>query len=105
MGGFGVVLKRDYARFLDDFSRTSVWYFELARRYLVSTDRTLCDFAARLAFAPQSLSRAFGSNLDRLAKEAASHPDVIRGARFAALLCALFAPVESEQFNRRQRWR
>lgn len=104
LGGFGAILKRDYAQLLDDISRSSGWYIELARRYKVCTDQTLCEFAVRLAFEPQSLSRVYGSALDRLTKQAASNPDVIRGARFAALLCSHHARAESEQFKRRQRW-
>lgn len=103
LGGFAVVLRRDHLRILDEPALSVAWYTELARRYAVCKDFELCEFAVRLAVLPQSLPKRYGSALDKLAKQAAADPAVVRGARFAVLLCAQFAPAESEQFSRRQR--
>ena len=104
IGGFGAVLKRDYANFLVDFKQSSSWYFDLARRYQVSKDVKMCEFAVRLSFLPQTLSLVYGSDLDGLIKRAFSEQQAIRGARFAALLCARHLPNEYAQFVRRRRW-
>lgn len=101
---FAVVVRRDHLRILDELAHSITWYTELAQRYAVCKNAELCEFAVRLAVFPQSLPRRFGSALDKIAKEAAGDPAVIRGARFAALLCSQFEPEESEQFSRRQRW-
>lgn len=103
IGGFAVVLKRDHIRIFEDLARSTAWYVELARRYNICKDPNLSEFAIRLAVLPQSLPKRYGSALDKLAKQAAADPAVIRGARFAALLCSQFAPTESEKFFRRQR--
>lgn len=100
---FAIVVQRDHLRLLDELVRSITWYTELAQRYTVCKDAELCEFAVRLAVAPQSLPRRFGSSMDRLAKEAAADPAVVRGARFGALLCSQLAPEESKQFSRRQR--
>jgi hypothetical protein len=99
--GFSIVLERDWSRLYDDASLT--WYKELAQRFLVCSDSDLCEFAVRLATIPQSLSKRYGDSLDKLVKQAAADPAVIRGARFAALLCSQLAPAQYQQFARR-RW-
>lgn len=104
LGGFAVVLKRDHIRLLEDIASSTAWYSDLARRCKVCDDSTLCEFAVRLAVFPQSVPKRYGDALDNLAKQAVANPEVIRGARFAALLCSEFAPAETEQLARRQRW-
>lgn len=104
MGSFGASIKKDYARFLDSVPRSTGWYVDLAKRFKVPADRALCEFSIRLAFLPESLTRAFGTNLDRLVKQATSSPDVVRGARFAALLCNQLARDDLDQFRRTRRW-
>ena len=100
--GFSIVLDRDWKRLLGDASLA--WYKELAHKFRVCSNSELCEFAVRLATVPQSLPMRYGSALDALAKQAAADPAVIRGARFAALLCSQLAPEESERFASRQRW-
>lgn len=102
LGGFGAVIKRDFAKFLN--SDATNWYAELCKRYDVCKNRTLCEFAIRLAFEPRKMSRTYGSKLDELAKEAASNPEVVRGARFGALLCTEFSPSQTAQFERGHKW-
>ncbi|MCI0537319.1 MAG: hypothetical protein L0Z50_19055, partial [Verrucomicrobiales bacterium] len=102
LGGFGVVIKRDYAKFLGVDALN--WYAELSQRYKVCTKRTLCEFAIRLAFEPQNMSCVYGSRLDELTKQAAFNTEVMCGARFGALLCAEFSPSEIAQFERGHKW-
>lgn len=104
ISGFGAVLKRDYAKFLDDFQQSSAWYADLAKRYRVSKDVKMCQFAMRLAFLPQTLSRVYGADLDGMVKRASSEQQLVRGARFGALLCARHLPDNYVGFVRRQRW-
>jgi len=104
MSGFGAVVKRDFGTFLGDVAQSSAWYCDLARRYRVSKDQRMCEFAVRLAFLPHTLSRTYGTELDDLVNRASSEQQLIRGARFAALLCARHLPAEHQQFVRRQRW-
>jgi len=101
-GGFGAVIKRDFTKFLTD--EAADWYAELCKRYNVCKNRALCEFAIRLAFEPRKMSSDYGAKLDQLAKDGASSPEVIRGARFGALLCAQFSPVETAQFERGRKW-
>lgn len=102
LGGFGAVIKRDYARFLsaDAFD----WYAALSHRFAVCNDRVLCQFAIRLAFDPRRMLQIYGTRLDELNQQAAANQEVVRGARFGALLCAEFAPSQLAQFEREHRW-
>ena len=95
-GGFGVVIRRDYAKFVGADSVD--WYADLSQRYKVCTDRKLCEFAIRLTFEPQTMVRIPGPEMDELEKQVASNPEVMRGARFGALLCSAFLPLESVPF-------
>jgi hypothetical protein len=104
VGGFSLVLERDYARLLEDIDRSVAWYTDLARKHDVCKDAALCEFAVRLAVLPQSLPKRFGDVLDTLVKQAADNRTIILGPRFAMLLCFRFAPAEYEKFSRRQRW-
>lgn len=101
-GGFGVVIQRDHVKFLGVDAVD--WYAALSQRFKICTNRTLCEFAFRLAFEPQKMSQVYGSRLDELTKESASNPEVVRGARFGALLCAAFSPSAFVQFERGNKW-
>lgn len=101
-GGFGVVIKDNYAKFLSD--EAGAWYAELCKRYKICESRTLCEFAIRLAFEPRKMSAIYKDKLDELAKQAASSPAVVRGARFGRLLCHEFLPSETASFARGHKW-
>jgi hypothetical protein len=101
-GGFGVVIKDNYAKFLSE--EAGAWYAELCKRYKICESRTLCEFAIRLAFEPRKMSAVYKDRLDELAKQAASGPAVVRGARFGKLLCHEFLPNESASFGRGHKW-
>jgi hypothetical protein len=104
LGGFAAVVKRDHLRILDELAQSISWYTELAQRYTVCKDAELCEFAVRLAVLPQSLPKRYGGTLDKITQRATVDPAVIRGARFAALLCSQLAPEKNEQFSRMRRW-
>lgn len=94
--GFASSLRKDHLRILDDLDQSIAWYAALAQRYAVCKDTDVCEFAVRLAMFPQSVPKRYGSGLEKLTKQSAAVPAVIRGARFAALLCSQFALAESE---------
>ena len=86
--GFAAVLCRDHANICEDPTQTLQRYSELAARYRVSTDVTLCDFALGLASEAQGLPTVFGGELDGKLNAVRSNPAILRGARLLALLCA-----------------
>ncbi|MDP8984149.1 MAG: hypothetical protein M3N97_03760 [Pseudomonadota bacterium] len=100
--GFGVVVKDNYQKFLSD--EAGVWYAELCKRYKICESRALCDFAIRLTFEPRRMSILYKEKLDELAKQAASSPAVVRGARFGKLLCDEFLPNEVTSFGKGLKW-
>ena len=83
--GFWIVLERDYARF-EKSTIAIQWYCDLARRFGVCSDSAICEFAVRLAIEPHVLSSLYGDDLVGLVHKAISHTEVLRGARYAALL-------------------
>jgi hypothetical protein len=101
-GGFGVVIKDNYQKFLSE--EAGAWYADLCKRYRICESRALCDFAVRLAFEPRKMSVVYKEKLDELAKQAASRPAVVRGARFGKLLCDEFLPNEVASFGRGLKW-
>lgn len=94
--GFAVEIQRHHRRIHDELSRSIEWYTELARRYRVSSDADLCEFAVRLIALPQSLPTRYGGGLEKVTRQAAANSAVIRGVRFAALLCNRPEPPESQ---------
>lgn len=102
LGGFGAVIKRDYAKFLgaDAFE----WYAGLSHRFAVCNDPVLCQFAIRLAFDARRMLQIYGPRLDELNQQASANQKVVRGARFGALLCAEFAPLQVTQFEQEHTW-
>lgn len=102
LGGFGAAIRRDYEQFLS--ADASDWYAELSHRYTICKNRILCQFAIRLAFDPRRMLQTYGAQLNELTNQAAANPEVVRGARFGALLCAEFAPSQVAQFKREHRW-
>jgi hypothetical protein len=101
-GGFGVVIKDNYQKFLS--AEAGAWYAELCKRYKICDSRALCEFAIRLAFEPRRMSVLYKDTLDDLSKQAASSPAVVRGARLGKLLCAEFLPNETAAFGRGLKW-
>jgi hypothetical protein len=104
IGGFSVVLERDYVRFFEDIDPSIAWYTDLARKHKLCEDSGVCEFAVRLAVLPQSLPERYGGALDKLVKQAATNPTVLLGPRFAVLLRSKFGPVDSDRLSRRRGW-
>jgi hypothetical protein len=84
---FAAVLRRDYTKIDRDLVKALGWYKELATRYGLSMDQTLCKFVLALATRPDGIHRTFGPEVGRLIKKLISEPAILRGARFLALLC------------------
>ena len=84
--GFNAALLKHSQKFREDIAQTVNWYVELARRYAVCKDRGLCEFAVMLTREPHALTDKYATDIDKISKEAASNPEVLRGARFVDLL-------------------
>lgn len=95
--GFGAVLQRDYDRVDADENQVCRWYGDLARRYSVCMDRELCEFSIRLATKAEKVAALYGDKLDEMLRRAISNPEILRGARFAALLCAHHNPTKARR--------
>lgn len=103
--GFKAALRMHSEKFRDDIGQTVSWYVGLARRYAVSTDPDLCEFAVMLTREPHALPDKFAGDLDRISVEAASNSELLRGARFADLLSSAGIEAnESTKVIRRRQW-
>lgn len=90
--GFGVVLRRDHAKFDAGSVAGIQWFVEVADRYKVCPDKGLAEFALRLGSEPQGLLSLPRPVLDRLLTEIKDKTVLLRGARFFALLSAVASP-------------
>jgi hypothetical protein len=103
-GGFAAVLRRDFEKMSNDPESGAQWYAEVAARYRASADRSLCEFALRLASQPHRLPNALGTQLDDLLRQVLIDPTLLRGARLLALLCAHRDPAGSSMLLPRWKW-
>lgn len=87
-GGFSSVLHRDATTIESNIAAITAWYTDLAKRYGVCRDPKLCEFAIKLASQPHRLPRSFPNDLEESLDRLKKYPALLRGARFAALLCA-----------------
>lgn len=86
-GGFAAVLRRDCTRVDRDLRKAVHWYSDLAARYGLRMDPTLCKFVLALATHPDLVHRDFEREITRLINDVRSSPAILRGARFLALMC------------------
>lgn len=86
--GFGVLLRRDQAKFDAGSAAGIQWFGEAADRYKVCPDKGLSEFALRLGSEPHALASLPKPVLDRLLTEIKDKTILLRGARFLALLSA-----------------
>lgn len=100
---FNAVLRKDHAQLRDDVTQSSRWYADLTHRYGVCSDGTLCQFAVRLATEPHNLPSFYDTDLDSLTRKAASNPEILRGARFATLLCSAKDAFQNDNSATRRR--
>lgn len=84
--GFGVLLRRDHARFDSGSAAGIQWFAEVAARYKVCMDRGLCEFALKVGSEPHGLVSLPKPVLDQLLTEIKDKTILLRGARFLALL-------------------
>jgi hypothetical protein len=82
-GGFAVVLRQSSAKLQQGTKEGSRWFTEVAHRYDICHDTTLCTFALQLAGSPFSI----GDKPTALFDAAKNNAPLIRGARLAALHC------------------
>ncbi len=87
-GAFSSVLERDALKHGHKVDAIADWYAEVAARYKVCSASTLSKFAVFLAFQPHLLPRSYRNDLATLIERLITQPDVLRGARFLALICA-----------------
>ncbi|MCY4556862.1 MAG: hypothetical protein OXF79_10890 [Chloroflexi bacterium] len=85
---FAVALIRNWSSVSADPDQRTQWFTEAAARYRVCNDRSLCEFALRLASQPQALSALPLSQLNTFISQILNYPATLRGARLLALLAA-----------------
>jgi hypothetical protein len=86
--GFPVVLRRDYERMEAGTAAGIEWYADVARRYQVCSEKSLCEFALQLASKSDNLLKLPKSVLNGLLLEIKENTVLMRGARLLALLAA-----------------
>ena len=102
--GFPVALHSKYTRMDINPVQASQWYSEVAARYEVSIDQKLCDFALRLAYQPHRLPDEFGSELEGMLNTILGNPELLRGARFLALMHNYQNPDQSVRPLANPKW-
>ena len=85
---FAVALMRNQSNVSAEPHLRTRWFAEAAARYRVCNDRSLCEFALRLASQPQALSALPMSQLSAFISQILNNPATLRGARLLALLAA-----------------
>ena len=61
----------------------SSWFADTAKRYQISSDEALCQFAIEFAARPQELPILFRADLAELIRRARGQQTLLRGARLA----------------------
>lgn len=84
-GGFPIVLQRDSTGIKGGRESVSAWYSDLAGRYGVSSNPSLCEFAIDVATRPHETPSLYGENFHEQLRQLMSCPLLIRGARMVAL--------------------
>ena len=103
-GPFAFVIQRDYEAMSRGVRSGSQWFGALAARYGVSNDLALATFALRIASSPFGLADHYGAGLTELLRRSRDHAALVRGARFAALLCAAADAEHDPMLLPRWRW-
>jgi hypothetical protein len=86
--GFPVVLRRDHERMEAGIVPGTQWYTEVARRYGICTESTLCALALRIASQPEHLLSLADLERHQLLRQVNDNVALMRGARLVALLSA-----------------
>lgn len=95
-GGFPTVLRRDAVNIKGGRKAIASWYAELAARYGVCSDQTLCILAVDIASRPHDVPHLYRDKLPALLKCIMAKQLLLRGARIVALshACADNRPAE-----------
>ncbi|ADJ29889.1 hypothetical protein [Nitrosococcus watsonii] len=83
--GFRVVIQRDVATIQGGRNAIADWYADLASRFGICSNKTLCELAIELASRPHDVPNLYEDRLPRLLNQLIEKPLIVRGARFAAL--------------------
>jgi hypothetical protein len=86
IASFGVLLRRDYAKFPVRSTEMMLWFTDVADRYQICSDKRLSESALRLALEPQSFFALTRPTLEQLLTEFNDRTVLLRGARFLVLL-------------------
>ena len=84
-GGFPTMLRRSAANISGGRGAVADWYVDLAARYDVSSDKTLCTLAIDIASRPHEVPHLYGERLPILIESIKENPLLLRGARVAVL--------------------
>lgn len=88
--GFAAVLRKDYTQAGEAIQPRKQWFADAARRYGVTTNADLCDFALQFASQPQRLLLPYVRPvLTELLGDIKRHSILLRGARLVSILAAL----------------
>jgi len=103
--GFNAEIQMKTHKFHSEIAQTVEWYTDLARRYGVCKDSSLCEFAVILAREPHTLPDKDSDDLGQLTRKSISNPEVLRAVRYASIVNSL----ENDQDTRgdligRERW-
>jgi hypothetical protein len=101
--GFPVILRRDYERMHAGTEPGTRWYAEIAERYEGCSEKSLCEFALRLASQPDRLLALPRTEFDGLLGQLGANTALLRGARLLALLAA--ANDQNAIANTLPRWK
>ena len=85
--GFGPALRLNATTIPSNLAAITEWYTDLAKRYYVCDDPELCAFVIRLVSNPYRVPQFLPRNMEELIGRLVKCPALLRGARFAALLC------------------
>jgi hypothetical protein len=86
IASFGVLLRRDYAKFELRSTEMMEWFADAANRYQICSDKRLSESALRLALEPQSFISLPRPSLEQLLTDFKDQAVLLRGARFLVLL-------------------
>lgn len=87
--GFAALLRKDYTQAGEAIQPRKQWFADAARRYCVTTNADLCDFALQFASQPQRLGLPYVRPvLSDLLDDIKRHSILMRGARFVSILAA-----------------
>lgn len=83
--GFASVIVRDVGKIAGGRKHLIAWFTDLAKRYRISSDEDLCQFALELASRPYALPTLYLEGLENHIRRAKANQTLLRAARLAIL--------------------